>query len=143
MVGWFGCLVTAINLLPVSQLDGGHILYSIFGRRHYLVSLSVVAVMVALAISFQYYGWLVWALLVTILGLRHPPLADEATRVDGRRLALGALALLVFIGCFVPVPIEIPELFDQERDGNSGEELMDTPLRNCGDMTLQEILLNS
>ena len=114
MVGWFGCLVTAINLLPVSQLDGGHILYSVFGRRHYYVSLFVILAMITMSVIFQYYGWLVWVLLVVVLGLKHPPLADDSVRLDRGRLLLAALALLVFIGCFIPVPIKLPEFFEEE-----------------------------
>lgn len=108
MVGWFACLVTSINLLPVSQLDGGHILYAVFGRKHYLVSLLVLIAMVTIALVVGYYGWLVWGLLILVLGLRHPPLVDEHVRLGPGRLALAVLTLIIFILCFVPVPIEIP-----------------------------------
>ena len=120
MVGWFGCLVTAINLLPVSQLDGGHILYAVFGKRHTLVSLLVVAVMVTVALTTQYWGWLVWALLVTLIGLRHPPLVDESVSIGTGRRLLAAVALLIFVLCFMPVPVEVPELFE-EGGGGSGD----------------------
>ena len=132
MVGWFGCLVTAINLLPVSQLDGGHILYSVFGKRHTLVSLLVVAVMVTIALTTQYWGWLLWALLVTLIGLRHPPLVDESVSIGTGRRLLAAVVLLVFILCFMPVPMEVPELFEDE-GGSGGDvsapQIIDPPVR--------------
>ena len=128
LVGWFGFLVTAINLLPVSQLDGGHILYAVFGRKHHLVSLLVVAVMVSLAVTTQYWGWLVWALLVTLLGLRHPPLADEAMALGRGCRLMAVVAFLVFIGCFIPVPVEVPDLFDEGNDMLQEGVQMDSPL---------------
>jgi Zn-dependent protease len=128
LVGWFGCLVTAINLLPVSQLDGGHILYSVFGRRHQYVSLLVIVGMVTVAIFTQYYGWLIWAILVTLLGLRHPPLSDESVKLDGKRKVLAVVALLVFIATFTPVPVSVPDLFEQPGNNEgAGMELVDPP----------------
>ena len=132
LVGWFGCLVTAINLLPVSQLDGGHILYSFFGRRHQYVSLLVVVGMITIALVTQYFGWLIWALLVTLLGLRHPPLANESVKLDFGRRALAVVALLVFIACFTPVPVEVPELFD-EGVGEAGMRFIDPPAPHYGE----------
>lgn len=126
LVGWFGLLVTALNLLPVSQLDGGHIIYAVFGKRHHFISLAVVTLMVLVAIITQYYGWLFWAILVAVLGLRHPALPDESKKLDVPRLVLAFLAMLIFIGCFVPVPIEVPELFDD--DWSSQGKAIDPPL---------------
>lgn len=128
MVGWFGCLVTAINLLPVSQLDGGHILYSIFGKRHFYVSLAVIVTMVTLALTTNYYGWLVWAVLILILGLRHPPLANEAVALDGKRHILAAVAFIICVICFIPVPITIPEFehWDSSPDAPVEEMEMQT-----------------
>jgi len=131
MVGWFACLVTAINLVPVSQLDGGHILYAVFGRWHQFVSTAAVVAMIVVALVTQYYGWLFWALLVALLGLRHPPLADESEKLDRPRLILAAVVALIFVGCFIPVPIELPEVFE----GGASEEapMVDPPQRQAGE----------
>lgn len=108
MVGWFGLLVTSINLLPVAQLDGGHILYAVFGRKHHFVSVGVIVMMLALAIFTSFYGWLFWALLIIFLmGLRHPPLADENRSLNPPRLFVAFLALLIFAVSFIPVPMQI------------------------------------
>ena len=111
-VGWFACLVTAINLLPVSQLDGGHIFYAVFGRKHYFVSIAVVGAMILVALFMGYYGWLVWALLIVIFfRLKHPPVADEEQPLDLKRKLLALVALAVLILCFVPVPINMDSVF--------------------------------
>jgi membrane-associated protease RseP (regulator of RpoE activity) len=111
-VGWFACLVTAINLLPVSQLDGGHIFYAVFGRKHYFVSVAVVGAMVLLALFMGYYGWLVWALLIVIFfKLKHPPVVDEDLPLDLKRKLLALVALAILILCFVPVPINMDSVF--------------------------------
>ena len=131
LVGGFGCLVTAINLLPVSQRDGGHVLYAVFGRKHEYVSLVVVIGMIAVALVTAYYGWLLWALLVTLLGLRHPAPANESVKLDFKRRVLAAVVLLVFIGSFTPVPVEVPELFEEGVEG-AGMKFIDPPAQNYG-----------
>lgn len=111
-VGWFACLVTAINLLPVSQLDGGHIFYAVFGKKHYFVSIAVVVAMVLVALFMGYFGWLVWALMIVVLfRLKHPPLLDEEVPLGLKRKLLALVALAVLILCFVPVPINMEGLF--------------------------------
>jgi Zn-dependent protease len=125
MVGWFGLLVTAINLLPVSQLDGGHILYAVFGKRHTVISFIVVALMVAIGLTTQYYGWLFWALLIAVLGLKHPPISDETEKLGLPRLLIALIALMVLALSFVPVPFEVPELF--EGTSSARERVMDPP----------------
>ncbi len=102
--GWIGFFVTAMNLLPVGQLDGGHIAYSLFGKRHGLVARIAVLVLLGFGL-LVWSGWLIWAALITILvGLRHPPPVDNITPVNKKRKLLGILALLILIISFVPVP---------------------------------------
>ncbi len=106
-VGWFALLVTAMNLLPVGQLDGGHLLYAITPRLHRAVSLLVVLAMVFA--GFRYFsGWLVFAFLVLfVLGTRHPrPLTFEGSLGLTRSLLL-VLAFLVFASSFTLVPVTI------------------------------------
>jgi len=102
---WFGLLVTALNLMPVGQLDGGHVSYALFRRRAIWVSRAVTAI--ALVLVYLWPMWLVWTIILLLLGRRHPPtLADE--RPIGRaRVWIGVLGLVVFVLCFTPNPILI------------------------------------
>ncbi len=108
MAGWFGFLVTFLNLLPVGQLDGGHVAYAMFGRWHRWVSRLFVGVILVLGFS-GWAGWFVWAILVSILGLDHPPTVDLDTGLDRRRMVAAWLTVGVFILTFMPVPISVVE----------------------------------
>ena len=109
--GWVGILVTALNLLPVGQLDGGHVVYSLFGPRwHRLVSRLVwigclLMVVVPRLFQLDYWpGWILWFFLVLLLGLGHPSTTDVNTPlIGGRRIAAWATVLL-FVVTFTPVP---------------------------------------
>jgi membrane-associated protease RseP (regulator of RpoE activity) len=104
--GWVGFLVTALNLMPMGQLDGGHIAYALFGRGQRIVSRVFVGVLVVLGIVY-YVGWLVWAALVLIIGVDHPPVYDDEVRLDGRRTAIGWFCFILFIVTFIPVPVKM------------------------------------
>lgn len=99
---WVGIFATALNLLPIGQLDGGHILYSFIGERHKLLSKVFIAALIPL--GFLYWPWFLWAVLLAILGRRHPSIFDT-TRLDAGRRWMGGLALLIFCLCFMPAPI--------------------------------------
>lgn len=105
--GWVGLLVTALNLLPIGQLDGGHIMYALFWRRSRLVS-RVFFVLFLLICLFLYAGWF---LLIVILAMirNHPPTMYDELPLDGWRRAVGAFALLVFVLAFTPVPFGFGE----------------------------------
>ena len=109
---WFGLLVTALNLFPFGQLDGGHISYAVFGRASRYVSLATIGVAVVLT-SFS-VSWIVWtALMVAALlrfGPNHPPTADEEEPLDRPRQAVALFALLIFVLCFTPAPIGPAEI---------------------------------
>jgi membrane-associated protease RseP (regulator of RpoE activity) len=102
--GWVGFLVTALNLMPIGQLDGGHISYALFGRRHRIVSRLFVIFLVVLG-AIAYPGWLVWALLVLIIGLDHPPVADDAVPLGTAHRILGYASLVLFVLTFIPQPV--------------------------------------
>jgi membrane-associated protease RseP (regulator of RpoE activity) len=99
---WVGMFATAMNLLPIGQLDGGHILYSFFPSRHGAVS-KVVCVLL-MPLGKLWLGWLIWAIVLLWLGRRHPVIHDPSEMSPGRR-TLGWIALAVFILCFTFEPI--------------------------------------
>jgi membrane-associated protease RseP (regulator of RpoE activity) len=106
MAAWFGLLVTALNLLPVGQLDGGHVLRALAGRRQPLVSLIVIAL--AAASAFRGMTWAIFALVTALLvGIRHPPVEDDDQPLDYGRTLLALACLGVFLLCFSLVPITI------------------------------------
>ena len=104
--GWVGMFVTAMNLLPVGQLDGGHINYAALGSKARLVSLPFIAIMAVLGIYWP--GWLVWALLnVIIIGIRHPPVLNDITGLSKAEKYTALICLIIFILTFVPIPFSM------------------------------------
>ena len=99
---WVGMLATALNLLPIGQLDGGHILYAFFPRRHRAISRLLCFLL--LPLGFFWLGWLFWGLALLWLGRRHPAICDDNLLTPGRR-KLGWVALAVFILCFIYAPV--------------------------------------
>lgn len=119
---WIGLLVTALNLLPVGQLDGGHTVFAMFGRKARYINLATVALLALFALAglpnvqaifpwavhIGYSGWFLWLfLIVGLIGVEHPPALDDVTTLDGRRRAIGTLVILIFILTFVPVPMRV------------------------------------
>lgn len=100
---WFGLLVTALNLLPFSQLDGGHVAYALLGRWHRHAVWGLYAALLGLGLLWP--GWWLWAVIILILGLRHPPALDELRPLDSRRRWIGLAALAVLVLSFTPVPV--------------------------------------
>lgn len=101
--GWVGMLVTAMNLLPSGQLDGGHIIRALLGERQKYV--SVAAVFGMIIAGFFFTGWLFLALLILLLGVQHLPPLNDVTPLDARRKIIGAVVIIIFILCFHPVPM--------------------------------------
>jgi membrane-associated protease RseP (regulator of RpoE activity) len=103
LAAWFGLFVTALNLIPIGQLDGGHVTYALLREKAALVSKIGSWVCVALV----YFGpnWILWAVLVRVLGRRHPQTTYDDEPVGRGRVWVGLLSLAVFVVCFVPNPI--------------------------------------
>jgi membrane-associated protease RseP (regulator of RpoE activity) len=101
--GWIGLLVTSLNLLPIGQLDGGHVAYALLGERQNKISKYFFIALLGLGI-FGWQGWLFWSLLLFIMGFRHPPLTDWWVPLDYKRKLIGWLAVAIFILTFIPVP---------------------------------------
>jgi membrane-associated protease RseP (regulator of RpoE activity) len=108
LAAWFGLFATALNLLPVGQLDGGHVAYANLGKRANLVTYLTLGVMLALGITVS-SNWLFWSVLMMAMlfafGFKHPPTIDEHDDLDPVRLAVTLFAVLMFILCFTPAPI--------------------------------------
>ncbi|MBW7995983.1 MAG: site-2 protease family protein [Candidatus Glassbacteria bacterium] len=102
--GWIGFFVTAMNLMPIGQLDGGHIGYALLGKKHGRLALAAFAAMICL--SYFWPGWLFWGLLILLLiRVKHPPVLDEAIPLDRRRRLIGAVTMLILLLTFMPRPI--------------------------------------
>jgi len=104
--GWIGLFVTSINLIPIGQLDGGHIAYALMGEKHICLSMFLIFIMILLGL-LSWEGWFVWAALLLILGLRHPPILYWEVPLDRKRKVIGWFALVIFILTFIPVPFKI------------------------------------
>ncbi len=106
LAGWFGLLVTALNLLPIGQLDGGHILYALLGRRQKYVAYAAFGVILFMGIFMDIRSWLMWAVLILVLiRIHHPPVVDEDTPLDSKRMAMGWASIIIFVLAFIPAPI--------------------------------------
>jgi len=103
--GWAGLLITALNLIPAGQLDGGHILYSLFGKRSRIVLPFVLVALIILGTVWS--GWWLWAFLIFILGRSHAEPLDQITPLDSRRKALAVFGLIVFVLVFTPIPLSV------------------------------------
>jgi membrane-associated protease RseP (regulator of RpoE activity) len=102
--GWIGLLITSLNLIPVGQLDGGHIAYAVCGRKTKIISRAVLIAMLGLGVWWSRM-WLFWALiLLVLLGTKHPPPVDFDSPLDTKRKVMGGLMLFIFIVTFIPVP---------------------------------------
>jgi membrane-associated protease RseP (regulator of RpoE activity) len=102
---WFGLLVTALNLLPVGQLDGGHVLYALAGARARTVGRGILAVLLVLGLV-AWVGWLIWALIGwRVVGTAHPPVTDPEEPLGATRVAVAWLTFILFVLTFMPVPL--------------------------------------
>jgi membrane-associated protease RseP (regulator of RpoE activity) len=106
---WFGMLATSLNLLPVGQLDGGHIVYAVLGPRlHRIISFATLGFLLVMGI-FEWPGYLLFGGLVFFLAFRHPSTAYDYSGIGRKRILLAILALIVLILTFIPKPIDIVE----------------------------------
>ena len=108
--GWFGLIVTMINLLPIGQLDGGHIIFSLFGRAQWKIAIAaqVLLLLGGLYLAFttrEFLNvWLLWAILAQVFGLRHPPPLDDLTPLDRKRRLIGYATIVIFFLILTPLP---------------------------------------
>ena len=104
LAAWFGLFITALNLIPIGQLDGGHVTYAWLGPRAFAI--SRMGSWICLALTYFGPNWLVWSILLSLLGRRHPPTLDDSLPLDRTRVIWAYIGLAIFVVCFVPNPIE-------------------------------------
>ena len=101
--GWAGLLVTALNLIPAGQLDGGHVLYVLLGHKA-RAFLPVILVALVL-LGFVWVGWWLWAFLIFLLGRLYAEPLDQITPLNMPRKAIAILGLVIFFLVFTPIPL--------------------------------------
>jgi membrane-associated protease RseP (regulator of RpoE activity) len=112
MAGWVGILVTSLNLLPLAQLDGGHLAFAMFGRAQRWV--ARVFWLTLFPLGYLWPGWWLWAVLGVIVGrgrLGHPTVIAPERPLDAQRRAIGWIAIALFILTFAPIPVPVPRPF--------------------------------
>ncbi len=100
--GWIGMLVTALNLIPIGQLDGGHIVFALSPKQHeWLGRLFFVALF---PLGYFWTGWFFWAVMIALIGFKTTPLLNETEELDTLHRALGVASIAIFLVTFIPVP---------------------------------------
>jgi membrane-associated protease RseP (regulator of RpoE activity) len=108
LAAWFGVLLTALNLLPIGQFDGGHVAYALLGRWAWpLAGVTFVALLILGLFGF-WFAWLIWAFMGMLMGLRHPPPHDDLTPLGWPRALIGLGTAVLFVLIFVPIPFYAP-----------------------------------
>lgn len=102
VAAWVGLLATFLNLLPVGQLDGGHMLYALSHRAHRPVSLVAIVMMISAGMLFGGVHLILFGVLWAVIGPRHPPVVDPSERLGAGRVLVAAAALVIFVLCFIP-----------------------------------------
>jgi Zn-dependent protease len=110
MAGWVGLLITGLNMLPVSQLDGGHVIYALFGRRAHWIARGFILLSITYIVLAEEIIWAPMVILVILIGTDHPPTANDRISLGWYRYALGYASLLIPVLCF-PLHGMIPVLY--------------------------------
>lgn len=105
MAGWVGMFVTGLNMLPISQLDGGHVAYALLDRGALTLARALLVLAIGFVLLTEQYGWVVMLVVIILLGIDHPPMAEDPEPLSPMRRAIGWLALLVPILCLSPLGI--------------------------------------
>ncbi|MBI4401080.1 MAG: site-2 protease family protein [Nitrospirae bacterium] len=105
---WFGLFVTCLNLIPIGQLDGGHVAYALWGERQRTMAFAILPILLVLGfIPGGWPGWFLWAGMAGVLGLAHPPVQDPETVLGRTRIWVGWGALAIFVLTFAPIPFSV------------------------------------
>jgi membrane-associated protease RseP (regulator of RpoE activity) len=103
---WIGLLITMLNLLPIGQLDGGHVAYALLGRRAHYLAYALIGMCVLLGV-FVSSTWLFWALLAFLIGPRHPAPLNDISQLGAGHIALAVFGLVMFVLLFMPDPLRL------------------------------------
>ncbi len=103
--GWIGLFITSLNLIPIGQLDGGHIAYAVFGEKQQQTTKLILFTIFCL--GFFWKGWLIWAGIIFFMGRKHPPSQDHGEELDEKRKLIAWGILLIFLMTFIPIPFAI------------------------------------
>jgi len=105
MAGWVGMLITGLNMLPISQLDGGHVIYGLFGPRASVIARTFLIVAILFIVLDNHYNWILMLVLVIMMGVDHPPTRDDTVELGFWRRCFGMASLAIPILCFTPVQL--------------------------------------
>ncbi len=106
LAAWFGLFVTALNLIPIGQLDGGHVAYALWGERQRTLALAVIPILAVLGyVGWQ--GWFVWIAMAGLVGFGHPPVLNPEIALGRTRLWVGRAAVAILVLTFSPIPIAV------------------------------------
>ena len=116
LAGWLGLLFTMMNLVPISQLDGGHVAYAVLRRHSRWVTLAALGAMTWAIVGLGAYTWTLWLVLLLVMmrlvGWQHPPALDDDRPLDRGRLVLAGAIVVILVVCFMPVPFpDLPPLW--------------------------------
>jgi membrane-associated protease RseP (regulator of RpoE activity) len=103
---WFGLFVTSLNLIPIGQLDGGHVAYALWGERQRTMALAIIPILIVLGFV-GWPGWFLWAGLAGLVGFAHPPVLDPEASLGRTRIWVGWGALMIFVLTFAPIPFSV------------------------------------
>jgi len=110
IAGWFGLLVTMLNLIPIGQLDGGHLTYALFGDRARTIGKVMALAMLGLCVFYS-WGWLLWLLVTSkFIGFRHPPVIESEAPLSPARKLICALCFVGLLVCVMPIPLSVVPL---------------------------------
>jgi len=105
--GWVGCLITGLNMMPVGQLDGGHVTYTLFGKTAHWIAQATIVFAIAFMVYHQHYILIVMVILVLLIGTNHPPTTNDQARLGPFRWALGLASLSIPFLCFPPLIFKV------------------------------------
>lgn len=102
MAGWVGMLITGLNMLPVSQLDGGHVIYGLFGRRANWIARAFIVTAIGYMLVTDTYQWIIMLVVILLIGVDHPPTSSDTVSLGLFRRVLGLASLAIPVLCFTP-----------------------------------------
>jgi len=107
MAGWVGLLVTGLNMVPISQLDGGHVSHALFGARSRWLARGILVASILAIVVLGRYNWVAMVVVVTLMGADHPPIREDGRPLGRLRTALGLASFLIPIVTFMPEPLTL------------------------------------